>query len=74
MPDTLEPKQIPPISQDKWLEHFKKLHDVPAKNNSAEQQNMRKEIEQLEKMLTESVPAVLQAPITISEILLGEIC
>ena len=24
MPDTLEPKQIPPISQDKRLEHFKK--------------------------------------------------
>ena len=70
MPDTLEPKQIPPISQDKWLEHFKKLHDVPAKNSSTEQQNIRKEIKQLEKTQTESVPAVLQAPITISEILL----
>ena len=52
------------ISQDKWLEHFKKLHDVPAKNNSTEQQNIRKEIEQLEKTQTESVPAVLHAPIT----------
>ena len=46
MSDTLEPKQIPPILQDKWLEHFKKLHDVPAKNNSTELQNIRKEIEQ----------------------------
>ena len=49
MPDTLEKKQIPPISQEDWLEHFKNLHDVPAKIKNPEQQDIKRESENIEK-------------------------
>ena len=49
MPDTLEKKQIPPISQEDWLEHFKNLHDVPAKIKNPEQQDIKRESENMEK-------------------------
>ena len=49
MPDTLEKKQIPPISQKDWLEHFKILHDVPAKIKSPEQQDIKQKSQNMEK-------------------------
>ena len=54
MPDTLEKKQIPPISQEDWLEHFKNLHDVPAKIKNPEQQDIKRESENMEKNQIES--------------------
>ena len=49
MPDTLEKKQIPPISQEDWLEHFKNQHDVPAKIKNPEQQDIKRKSENMEK-------------------------
>ena len=68
MPDTLEKKQIPPISQKGWLEHFKNLHDVPAKIKNPEQQDIKRESENMEKNQIES--SIMQHPISNSEILL----
>ena len=43
MPDAVEQKEIPPISQEKWLEHFKDLHDAPLiYQNSAQQDILNK--------------------------------
>ena len=68
MPDTLGKKQIPPISQEDWLEHFKNLHDVPAKIKNPEQQDIKRESENMEKNQIESL--IMQHPISNSEILL----
>ena len=68
MPETLEKKQIPPISQEDWLEHSKNLHDVPAKIKNPEQQDIKRESENMEKNQIES--SIMQHPISNSEILL----
>ena len=68
MPDTLEKRQIPPISQEDWLEHFKNLHDVPAKIKNPEQQDIKRESENMEKNQIES--SIMRHPISNSEILL----
>ena len=68
MPDTLEKKQIPPISQEDWLEHFENLHDVPAKIKNPEQQDIKRESENMKKKQIESL--ILQHPISNLEMLL----
>ena len=68
MPDTLEKKQIPRISQEDWLEHFENLHDVPAKIKNPEQQDIKRESENMKKKQIESL--ILQHPISNLEMLL----
>lgn len=67
MPDTFQEKQIPPVSQDSWIEHFTKLHDSPIEAQNQEQQKIKKQLQDLENTQTE--PTLLQAPISCSEIL-----
>lgn len=69
MPDVVEQKQIPPISQEKWLRHFKTLHDAPSNNKNESQQDIQSKLGQLENISNEPLPSELQAPITISEII-----
>ena len=69
MPDVVEQKEIPPISQEKWLHHFKSLHNAPSNNQNNAQQDIQNKLSQLENISDEPIPSELQTPITVSEII-----